>query len=199
MKAILVGNFNEVIELCELCGIKIVGIIDNNINKTTSQYPILGTDDDAKSLYSAYHTIPIVITPDLPQIRKKLVEHYSAIGYSFLSVISPKAIISRSSVLGKGVVIQSGVNVSSDAVIGDFVKLNTNANVMHDCKVGNFTTIAPNAVLLGRVKVECLCYIGANSTTLPEVIINENVVIGAGAVVVGSIMANRKVKGVPAK
>jgi sugar O-acyltransferase (sialic acid O-acetyltransferase NeuD family) len=199
MKIILVGGFTEIIELCELCELQIVGIIDSIIDKASSQYPILGTDNDAASLYCEYKSIPVVITPDLPHIRKKLADHYSTIGYSFLNVISPKATISKSCKMGKGVIVQSGVNISADVCIGDFVKLNSNSNIMHDCNVGNFTTIAPNAVLLGRVNVKDNCYIGANSTILSEVIVKENAVVGAGAVVVKNIMSNQTVKGVPAK
>ena len=199
MEAILVGGFNEIIELCELCDIHIVGIIDNDIHKKHAQYPILGTDNDAGSLYTKYQSTPIVITPDLPHIRNKLFDYYSSIGYSFLSVISPKAEISKSSILGKGVIIQSGVNISSDAVIGNFVKLNTNSNIMHDCKIERFTTVAPNAVLLGRVKVGSFCYIGANSTILPDVIVHDKSVVGAGSVVVNNVEKGKPVKGVPAK
>jgi len=199
MKAIIVGYFNETIELCESCGIEIVGIIDNNIHNRKTKYQILGTDDDAKNLYSKYNSVPIVITPDQPHVRKKLVNHYSAIGYTFLSVISNKSNISKSSILGNGVIIQSGVNISSDVFVGDFVKLNTNANIMHDCKVRDFTTIAPNAVLLGRVEVGDSCYVGANSTILPEIIVHEGAVIGAGAVVTKHVLKGNTVKGIPAK
>lgn len=199
MKVILVGGFIEVIELCERCKIQIVGIIDNAINSSLHGYPVIGNDDDAHKLYKKYHAIPLVITPDLPIVRKKLVEYYSSIGYSFQSVISPKAEISKSAMIGIGVVIQSGVSISSNVNISNFVKLNTKANIMHDCSIGAFTTVAPNAVILGRVLVAENCYIGANATLLPEVEINKNVVVGAGAVVVNSIEEGLTVKGVPAR
>jgi sugar O-acyltransferase (sialic acid O-acetyltransferase NeuD family) len=199
LETILVGGFSEMIELCELCEIRIVGIIDHNTDKNSFPYPILGTDNDAERLYDTYKSVPVVITPDLPAIRLKLATHYAAIGYSFLNVISPKAIVSRSCKMGKGVIVQSGVNISADVCIGDFVRLNVNANVMHDCTIGNYTTIAPNAVLLGKVIVEDDCYIGANSTILPEVIVHESSVVGAGSVAVKNVPAGHTVKGVPAK
>lgn len=199
MEAILVGGFIEMIELCELCKIKIIGIIDNSLINEYCNYPILGNDHNASKLFEKYHTVPVIISPDLPTTRIKLVNYYSSLGYTFSSVISPKAEISKSAVLGKGVVIQSLVNISSNSNIGDFVKLNTFANIMHDCRIGEFTTIAPNAVLLGRVTVANQCYIGAHATILPQVTIHEKAVVGAGAVVVKDVEKNTTVKGVPAR
>lgn len=199
MKVILVGGFIEVIELCESCNIQIVGVIDNGINSSIHGYHILGKDVDAPILFKKYQAIPLLISPDIPIVRRKLAEYYAAIGFSFQTVISPKAEISKSAKIGNGVIIQSGVNISSNVNISEFVKLNTKANIMHDCKIGAFTTVAPSAVILGRVLVAENCYIGANATILPNVQINENVVVGAGAVVVRNIESGLTVKGVPAR
>lgn len=196
---ILVGAFTEMCELANICSKKIVGIIDNNIKGSFYGIPIIGTDDDAPLLFALYSKTPIVISPDKPNIRKKLVEFYSNIGFVFTELISPLATISPTAEIGKGTVIQSLCNVSSDTKIGDFCKLNTLANVMHDNVIGNFTTIAPNAVLLGHVKIGESSYIGANSTILPMKEISDNVMVGAGAVVTQNIPSDHIVKGVPAR
>jgi sugar O-acyltransferase (sialic acid O-acetyltransferase NeuD family) len=198
MNVILIGGFSEIIELCENCRIDVVGIIDTNTIKK-SQYPILGDDTDAEKIFAKYGSVPIIISPDIPQVRKKLAKYYYSIGYKFFNLISPKAEISRSANIGKGVVIQSGVNISSNVQIGEFVKLNIQSNIMHDCSVDNYVTIAPNAVLLGRVKIECECYIGANSTILPDLIVRNNAIVGAGAVVAKEVCENSIVKGIRAK
>ena len=196
---ILVGAFREVIELCEECGIRIAGIIDNNLTGSFLGIPIIGTDNDANSLFQDYSHCQLVITPDLPKVRKKLFHLYRQVGFEFATIISPKADISRSAKIGVGTVIQSGVNVSAATTIGRFVKLNTNANVMHDNVVGDFATVAPNAVLLGYVNVEDTAYIGANSTVLPHLRIGEGSIVGAGAVVTKNVDTNITVKGIPAK
>lgn len=198
-RIIIVGAFHEMIELCEDCGLEIVGIIDNQHIGDYYGCPILGTDEDAEQLFREYSDCRVVLTPDLPKVREKLHELYSQIGFQFATVISPKAIISRNAKIGKGTVIQACVNVSAGSTIGDFVKLNTYANIMHDDVVGNYATIAPNAVLLGYVHVGESSYIGANSTVLPHIKIGGGSTVGAGAVVTKDVKKNVIVKGVPAR
>ena len=196
---ILIGAFGEMCELAEICGKNIVGIIDNNLNDTFRGIPIIGKDEDAPNLFKNYSSIPVVVTPDKPQIRKNLVEYYRCIGYQFSTLISPLAFISPSAEIGNGTVIQSFCNVSSNSTIGDFCKLNTFSNVMHDNIIGDFTTIAPSAVLLGRVEIGEKAYIGANATILPGTKVGADVIVGAGSVVTKNIPSNSIVKGVPAK
>lgn len=196
---ILVGGFHEMIELCEDCDLNIIGIIDNEKKGFYNRIPILGKDSDAKELFIKYNKAKIIITPDSPVLRKKLVEYYKSIGYDFITVVSPYARVSRSAMIGEGTVVQAGVNISSASVIGRFCKLNTNSNIMHDNFVGDFTTIAPNAVTLGRVHVGHSTYVGANSTILSEIHVGNYSIIGAGSVVTRDVADGITVKGVPAK
>ncbi len=184
---IMVGGFHEMVELCEDCGLNIVGIIDNKMSGTYEGVKIIGTDDDRHEIFKKYGDIPLVLTPDKPAIREKLYHLYKDAGFSFKTVISPTARISRTATIGMGAVIQDKVNVSSHTKIGDFVKLNTMSNVMHDCNVGDFTTIAPNVCVLGRISIGEKCYIGANATVLPDVKIVGNTTVGAGATVLKTI------------
>lgn len=187
------------IELCEDAGFAIIGLIDNsNEGPGYYGYPILGTDKDARSIHEKYPACAVVITPDIPAVRKRLVDEYASLGFDFATVIHPSAIVSRTASIGEGSVIQRGASVSSNSRIGRFCKLNVNANVMHDNEVGDYSTIAPNAVLLGCVELEEEVYIGANSTVLPNKVIGRRSIIGAGAVVVNDVKPNCTVVGVPA-
>jgi sugar O-acyltransferase (sialic acid O-acetyltransferase NeuD family) len=196
---ILVGGFHEMIELCEDAGYNIIGIIDNDLKGEYYGYPIIGTDADAITIYQQHPNSQVVITPDSPRLRKKLVGVYHSAGFTFATVVHPTASISRFAQIGEGTVIQRGVNVSANTIIGSFCKLNTFCNVMHDNLIGDYATIAPNAVLLGYVTVGEQGYIGANSTILPKCSIGDCSVVGAGAVVTKSIQHNMVVAGVPAK
>lgn len=197
-KIIIVGGFPEIIELCENSGYNILGIID--AAPITAAYTMLGRDDIAKNIYQQYPDAKIVISPDLPHVRKKLVNYYREIGFRFASVISPKANISKSCVIGEGSIIQDFVNISSNVRIGAFVKLNTMSNIMHDSNIGDFVTIAPNAVILGCVSISGDSYIGANATILPGLSVATGITIGAGAVLTKNAEESGVVyAGIPAK
>lgn len=196
---ILVGGFAETIELCEICNYNIIGIIDKDLSGSLQGYPILGNDNDAKEIYKLYPNIPVIISPDMPVIRKKLFEIYKNIGFSIGSLISPKAYISPSAMLGEGCIVQSFCNISSNVIIGEGTKINTYANVMHDVVISKFTTVAPNALILGYVKVNEGAYIGANSTIIQNNEIGAYSIVGAGAVVTKNIPPNTTAVGVPAR
>ena len=196
---IIVGAFHEVIELCEDCGRHIAGIIDNTLTGEYFGYSILGTDADAPCIRKEFPDCGLVLTPDLPAVRKKLADYYAGLGFSFASLISAQARISRYATIGTGCFIQAGANVSACTRIGDFVRINTNANVMHDCNVGDYCTIAPNVVCLGRINIGEGAYLGANCTVLSNLHVGAGSVTGAGSVVTRDVPDGATVKGVPAK
>ena len=187
------------VELCEDCGLDIVGIIDSKLTGKYEGVDVIGTDDDRFELFKRYGNIPLVLTPDKPAIREKLYHLYKETGFRFKTIISPRARIARTATIGEGTIIQDCVNVSSHTKIGDFVKLNTMSNVMHDCVVGDFTTIAPNVCVLGRIVIGEKCYIGANATVLPDVKIVGGTTIGAGATVLRTIEEPGVYIGTPTK
>lgn len=196
-RVILVGFFQEMVELCRDCGMEIVGVIDNKPIPEVIRY--LGNDSEAETICQKYPDVDVVITPDAPQVRRRLVEYYRSFGFSFATVIHPTASISPTAQIGEGTVIQRDVNVSADTRVGAFCKLNTRCNVMHDNLLGDYSTVAPNAVLLGCVTLGENCYVGANSTVLPTCTIGEGATVGAGAVVTKNVDPSVTVVGVPAR
>lgn len=195
-EVILIGYFCEIEELCTKCGCTIIGVVDN---EPKGPYRYLGNDEEFTSKYSEYVNVPLVLTPDKPEVREKIYEKYKRLGFSFKTLIAPEAVISNTAIISEGCMIQSLCNISSNVYLGMCVRINTGANIMHDCKVGAYSVIAPNAVLLGHVSVGSKAYVGANSTLLPGVSVGINATIGAGAVVTKTVAESTVVVGVPAR
>jgi len=198
-KIVLVGAFHEIVELCEACDVQIAGIFDEWVEGDFMGYKILGRDEDAPRLADLFRDVPVLIVPDAPAVRRRLAAYYLSLGYRAGSLISPRAVVSKSATIGPGTVVQSGCQISTSVRIGQFVKLNAAANIMHDSLVGDFTTIAPNAVILGRVSVRAGCYVGANATLLPDIDVGEEAIVGAGAVVTRDVDERAIVIGNPAR
>ena len=198
-KIILVGAFHEMVELCEACDVQIAGIFDQYVEGDFMGHKILGRDEDARRLADLLRGVPVLIVPDAPAVRRKLAAYYLSLGYRPGSLVSPRAVVSKSASIGPGTVVQSWCHISTSVRIGEFVKVNAAANLMHDSVVGDFTTIAPNAVILGRVSVGAGCYVGANATLLPDIDVGEEAIVGTGAVVTRNVEARAVVIGNPAR
>lgn len=196
---ILVGAFEEIVELCDALSVEIVGIIDNSYTGSFLGRPILGTDTEADQILARNPDVPVHVTPDSPKLRGELSAHYSRLGASFGTLVHPEAFLAPSTTIGAGSVIQARAQVSSATVLGRGVKVNTCANITHDVDIGDFVTIAPAAVLLGRTRVGPRAYIGANATILPGISIGEKALVGAGTTVTRDVPAGAKVAGFPGK
>jgi sugar O-acyltransferase (sialic acid O-acetyltransferase NeuD family) len=198
-KIIVVGGFQEIFELCHLCGFEVTGYIDNAALLKETPVPLLGCDEDAIQVFSEYgRTHSIIITPDQPAIRERLFMTYQDIGFKVASLLSPKALISPTAQLNEGCIVQSFCHVSAHARIGKGVKMSVYANVMHDVSIANYVTIAPGAILLGNVQVGEGAYIGAGAVVLPRIKIGKGAIVGAGAVVTKNVEDGITVVGVPA-
>lgn len=194
---VLIGGFSEIIELCSELKFEKIYVIDRNDIGHKTIY--LGSDKDINELFPSVKNFNFCITPDLPNVRKKIFANFKKYSFHFPCLLSGTAKISETSNIDVGSIVQNGAYISSNVLLGSFVKVNVNACIMHDSKVGSFTTIAPSSTILGRVTIGEMCYIGASATVLPEITICDNVVIGAGAVVNRSITESGTYVGVPAR
>jgi sugar O-acyltransferase (sialic acid O-acetyltransferase NeuD family) len=115
------------------------------------------------------------------------------------SIIHPQAVVSDSSVVGRGVLIAALAVVAPSVRVGDGVIVNHASVVDHDVVLGAFCHIAPGAVLGGAVRIGARALIGARAVVLPGVSICDDAVIGAGAVVTRDVTRAGIWVGVPAR
>lgn len=193
----IVGAFHEMVELVESLAIPIIGLVDSQTpdNACCRKYTLLG--DDEWLLSVAKGGEQVVITPDLPKVRKRLFESYRSAGFETPTIIAGN--VSAYAEIGQGSVIQRDAYVSAGSRLGIGVKVNVGVKVMHDVNIGDFVTVAPSAVILGNVTIGDGVYLGSNATVLPNVKVGDGAVIGAGAVVTKDVEPHVTVKGIPAK
>ena len=114
-------------------------------------------------------------------------------------LVHPSAVVSASSVLGRGTVVFPLAVINAASRVGEGVIVNSGAIIEHDCVVGDGAHIAPGSVLTGGVLVGARTTVGAGATVLPGIRIGSDAVVGAGAVVTRDVPDHATVAGNPAK
>jgi len=133
------------------------------------------------------------------RLRERVGRDVLEIGFVLVNAISPKAVVSSTARLGRGVLVMPGAVINAATEIGDLVIVNTNAVVEHDCRLGPASHVASGCVLAGSVTVGDRAFIGAGCTVKPGISLGSDALVGAGAAVVHDVPANETVGGVPAR
>jgi sugar O-acyltransferase (sialic acid O-acetyltransferase NeuD family) len=198
------GFAKEVLEICSQNGDTIDLAFYDDVNeeigdKLYNQFPILHSLDHAKKYFESIDK-RFTIGIGKPELRKKMVDKFTAIGGVLTSTISKTAEIGHFDVtIGYGANILAGVKISNSVTIGECTLVYYNSIITHDVVIGKYVEISPGATVLGRVQIQDNCQIGAGAIILPDLIIGENTIIGAGSVVTKNIPSNSVVIGVPGK
>jgi UDP-perosamine 4-acetyltransferase len=131
--------------------------------------------------------------------RAEVFERFKSLGYSFITLIHPAAIVAMDVEIGEGSVIFAGAVVQAGTRIAANTILNTRCSVDHDCVIGSHVHISPGATLSADIHAEAGCHIGVGSTCIQGIRIGENALVGAGSVVLRNVPPGRHVFGVPAR
>lgn len=191
------GHASVILDALEIEGNwKIAGFIDDDPTKKIKNYNVLSFNE-----ISSETNINLVIGIGRNDIREKV--YNKAVSYfkniNLVTVIHPKAVVSKDVSIGDGSVVMAGVVVNPGAVIGSNVILNTSCVVEHDCNVDDFASIGPRACIGGETKVGKFTSLGIGAVVNHGIKISNEVMIGAGSVVTKDVPANSWGYGVPYK
>lgn len=200
MKKVLVlgtgGHAKVAADILLEMGHEVVGFLDDNLERhgqSVLGFPVLG----AIAAWQDFSADALALGIGANHVREALMDRYP--NAEFITLIHPRATVSRFAKIGAGSMVAFGACVGPDATIGRGAIINTCASVDHDCHVGDFAHIAVGATLAGHVEVGSLALIGAGCATRPGVKIGERAVVGAGAAIVRDIPAGVTAVGVPAR
>lgn len=200
-RAIIIGNGGHakvLKEILELNSIDLAGVIDNDQSCKDPLY--IGNDDNFLDIASQYQDCLLVNgigSIRRPELRKKIFIRYKNLGFSFLTLMHPSAIISPNATIGEGAQIMAGCVIQTGCTIGQNVIINTASTLDHDCTVGRHTHIAPGCVFSGNVHLGEACHIGPSSIFIQSLRVGDNVFVSAGSVVIKNVTANATVKHKP--
>ena len=183
---------------------EIAGIIDLSakVGSFVNGYLISGIDDQLERYFLEDKIKNCIVTAGTIgdcSLRVKLFEKAKIIGFNFVNVIHPSAIISKSVLLGLGVFINAGVIINSDAKIGDNCIINTGSIIEHDCVIDKNVHISPGCVLSGGVTVGEKTHIGTGTIIIQHRTVGSDSLIGAGSNVVKNIASGVLAYGNPCK
>jgi sugar O-acyltransferase (sialic acid O-acetyltransferase NeuD family) len=201
-KLIILGSrefAEEVADIASECkDISLTGFCENfekeRCNLKLRGLPIIWIDDILK--FNKTHKFICAIGTTK---RKMYIEQAERINLSFTTLLHPSVIISKTSRIGEGSIVNAGSIVAAETVIGKHVIINRGNLIGHHTTVGSFVTISPGSNIAGRVSIGDGTYIGMGSIILNDIKIGSNSVVGAGSVVTKNVPDNTQVMGIPAK
>lgn len=168
---------------------EIVFLDDNESIKECVGFPVVGKTTLAPEIDGDK-----IVAIGNAKIREKIQKEIKTV-----TLIHPKAVISRRVEIGEGSVIMAGAIINSDVVIGKGCILNTACSVDHDCQIGDFVHISVGAHIAGTCAIGKRTWIGAGATVSNNINICNDCMIGAGAVVIRDIERTGTYVGIPAK
>jgi len=199
------GHARVVLDAAQETGdYEIIGLIDlseSTSGKSVDGVEILGSEARLEDLYQRgiRHVFNGIGGISDNTLHAEVYHRVVQLGFEFVTVIHPRATISRNVSIGSGSVLLAGAVVNAGTIIGANVIVNTNATIEHECLIGNHVHVAPGAILAGKVKVGNHAHIGAGSIIRQGIVVESQAIVGAGAVVVKNIPAGTCVIGVPAR
>lgn len=181
---------------------RVVGFLDDtnvhNHKKNVNGKEILGGREQLKLLYES-GVRNLVVAIGNCAARMKCANYAEERGFTLINVVHPRAVISSSAVIGKGVTVMAGAVVNPGVILGDCVIVNTSATIDHDVVVGKGSHICPGVTIAGSVKIGELVWVGLGSVVKEKVSIGSESIIGAGSVVISDVPSNKLALGVPSR
>lgn len=203
--ALGVGHNTPVfIDIAEQCGYEISGLYHFNSERTGEMdhgFKILGSFDDLflKDTLVGYK---FLLTMGDNEMRSQLTEKILLLGGEVPSFIHPTAVISRFVEISSiGVYISAFSHIQADTVIEKGSVILSGVNISHTNHIGKYCFIAGGATIGAYTKMEDYVFIGQGALSISGKVntIGCHAYVGARSLLTKSVEANSIVAGSPAQ
>lgn len=123
-------------------------------------------------------------------LRAVFYNEYKKLGYTFLTLVSTAASVSKYAYLEEGVQVMRGAIIQTGVSVGYNSIVNTGSIVDHDCTIGSNNHVAPGTTISGQVTSKNNVHFGTGSSVIQSIDLNENVIVGAGAAITKNVDKN---------
>ena len=196
------GHASVVHDMLLTLGLSPYGVVDRNLKagETWEGLPVLGDDDFLAALSpEAFVLVNGLGASPHCTTRNALYLRFRSVGFSFLPLVHPSAVVAHNVALEEGCQIMAGSVLQSGVEVGENSVVNTRASIDHHSRIARGAFVSPGAILCGGVAVGKDVFIGAGAVLLPGVRVGARAVIGAGAVVLRDVPENSTARGNPAR
>jgi sugar O-acyltransferase (sialic acid O-acetyltransferase NeuD family) len=160
--------------------------------------PVLVIDEVIQQYKGRADKPEVLVAIGTVAVNKRLVQKFSAAGFSFFNAIHPDTRLERQGAIGRGVTITAGCTLTCNVTLGDHVIVNIGCTISHDCIIGNHVNISPGCHLAGNVVIEDDVFVGVGASFIPKVKVGKGSIVAAGACVTKDVAPYTMVAGVPA-
>lgn len=198
---VFLGSSDQIIEMketCDLLGLKVAGIIDDDYYGNTTDLngiPYIGgeTTVDWTSLRLDHDFfIPVNPIPNIPRNvakRRQMIDLVERLHLPCVNIIDPQSRVSPSAKLGKGIFVGYSAYVAYQADIADHCQVHYNAAVAHNVVMGKNTILQRAGVITSDVTTGENVYIGLCARVLLT-----GSTVGADACIVSGVLVFRDVE-----
>ena len=183
------GHGKVVGEIALLNQYEIIDFFDDRVNEIKEfPFTVIDTFDNLKERLGYYNAFFVAIGDN--KIRGDKIIWLKKHKMNVVSLVHPKATVSKFSSLGEGTCVMSNAAVNPGTLIKEGVIINTSASVDHDCLIEEFVHISPNCSISGNVKIGKFTHLGSGTSIHPGINIGNNVKAGVGSKIFKDILEN---------
>lgn len=175
------GHCRVIIEIMELGGWNIAGVVDSASKTDVCGYSYLGDDNMLPELKATYNQALVTVGQIKSAAnRKRLYTYLKSLNYALPSLVSPLAHFSHRANLGEGSVVMHQALVNAGAQVGHNCIINSRALVEHDSIIGDHCHISIGAIVAGGTKIDDEVFMGMGSLCRNGIAIGKGCVVGMG-------------------